>query len=159
MDAHALGAFIVPEDSKPARQISNMQYNVHPIEPCPNVIELDAMPIGISSPYTGPQKPPPVAKNSRSEVAEFSSVGPDGQIESSTRTPNELEMSGPPTPSVEDATTIVESWNNPPITKWRVLTTCLVYFCNGCNDSGELRGELSALEYPSRRKLRCRFVR
>ncbi|KAF1919531.1 major facilitator superfamily domain-containing protein [Ampelomyces quisqualis] len=51
------------------------------------------------------------------------------------RTPNELEMSRPPTPRHDDAVGLMRTWNNPPMTKWRILSCCLIYFANGMNDS------------------------
>jgi hypothetical protein len=52
------------------------------------------------------------------------------------RTPNELEMSRPPTPRQDDAVGLMRTWNSPPMTKWRILSCCLIYFANGMNDSG-----------------------
>lgn len=54
------------------------------------------------------------------------------------RTPNELEMSQPPTPRREEAVGLMRTWNSPPMTKWRILCCCLIYFANGMNDSGAL---------------------
>ncbi|KAH7394878.1 major facilitator superfamily domain-containing protein [Phaeosphaeria sp. MPI-PUGE-AT-0046c] len=51
------------------------------------------------------------------------------------RTPNEVEMSRPPTPLQDDAVGLMRTWNSPPMTKWRVLSCCLIYFANGMNDS------------------------
>jgi hypothetical protein len=50
--------------------------------------------------------------------------------------PNELEMSRPPSPKQDEATSLVQSWSNPPMNKWRVLSCCLIYFGNGLNSSG-----------------------
>ena len=55
------------------------------------------------------------------------------------KTPNELEMSRPATPNREDAVGTIRTWNAQPMTKWRILCCCLIYFSNGINDSGELR--------------------
>lgn len=52
------------------------------------------------------------------------------------KTPNELEMSRPPTPRRDDAVGLMRTWNSPPMTKWRILSCCLIYLCNGINDSG-----------------------
>jgi hypothetical protein len=52
------------------------------------------------------------------------------------KTPNELEMSRPPTPRRDDAVGLMRTWNSPPMTKWRILCCCLIYFANGMNDSG-----------------------
>ncbi|KAF1944385.1 MFS general substrate transporter [Clathrospora elynae] len=51
------------------------------------------------------------------------------------KTPNELEMSRPPTPHRDDAVGLIRTWNSPPMTKWRILCCCLIYFSNGINDS------------------------
>jgi fucose permease len=54
------------------------------------------------------------------------------------RTPNELEMSRPPTPRADDAIGTTRTWNGHPMTKWRILCCCLIYLSNGINDSGKL---------------------
>jgi len=53
------------------------------------------------------------------------------------KTPNELEMSRPPTPTRDDAVGLIRTWNSDPMTKWRILCCCSIYFSNGMNDSGE----------------------
>jgi hypothetical protein len=50
-----------------------------------------------------------------------------------TKTPNELEMSRPPSPS--QATEVMPSWGFPSMNKYRVLAVCSVYFGNGINDA------------------------
>ena len=55
------------------------------------------------------------------------------------KTPNELEMSCPPTPRQDEAVGLVQTWNNPPMNKWRILCCCLIYFGNGLNDAGILQ--------------------
>ena len=60
------------------------------------------------------------------------------------KTPNELEMSCPPTPRQDEAVGLVQTWNNPPMNKWRILCCCLIYFGNGLNDAGKL-GTLSGI--------------
>lgn len=52
------------------------------------------------------------------------------------KTPNELEMSRPPTPRLDGAVGLVQTWNNPPMNKWRILCCCMIYFGNGLNDAG-----------------------
>ncbi|KAF2241064.1 MFS general substrate transporter [Trematosphaeria pertusa] len=62
----------------------------------------------------------------------------NGPVESGAqtpKTPNELEMSRPPSPVGNDAVPIMQSWNNPPMNKWRILCCCLIYLGNGINDS------------------------
>ena len=54
----------------------------------------------------------------------------------SCQTPNELEMSRPPTPTRDEGFSLMRTWNGSPITQWRILCCCLIYFCNGINDSG-----------------------
>lgn len=51
------------------------------------------------------------------------------------KTPNELEMSRPATPTREDAVGRERMWNAEPMTKWRILCCCMIYFSNGINDS------------------------
>ncbi|KAH0297534.1 MFS general substrate transporter, partial [Aureobasidium melanogenum] len=50
-----------------------------------------------------------------------------------TRTPSELEMSRPPSPT--QAAEVVPSWSFPSMNKYRVLAACTVYFGNGLNDA------------------------
>jgi len=54
-----------------------------------------------------------------------------------TKTPNELEMSYPPTPRQDDAVGLVQRWNSPSMNKWRILCCCAIYFGNGLNDAGK----------------------
>lgn len=56
-------------------------------------------------------------------------------------TSNDLEMSVPAPARSEDATSLIQTWSNPPMNTWRVLSCCLIYFGNGLNDSGRM-------EYP-----------
>ena len=53
------------------------------------------------------------------------------------RTPNELEQSRPPSPGNgdADAVEVVQSWNNPSINRYRVLSACLMNFAGGLNDA------------------------
>lgn len=48
---------------------------------------------------------------------------------------HELEMSRPASPESHDAAEVVQTWTNPPINKWRVLSACLMNFGNGINDA------------------------
>jgi hypothetical protein len=54
-----------------------------------------------------------------------------------TKTPNELEMSRPPSPS--QATEVMPSWGFPSMNRYRVLAVCSVYFANGINDACKCR--------------------
>ncbi|KAF2180048.1 MFS general substrate transporter [Zopfia rhizophila CBS 207.26] len=66
---------------------------------------------------------------------------PSGEVPSGVQspimpmTPNELEMSRPPSPKRDEAVSLMQSWNDPPMNKWRVLCCCLIYFGNGFNDA------------------------
>jgi hypothetical protein len=51
--------------------------------------------------------------------------------------PNELEMSRPPSSRREEAVQMMQSWNNPRMNIWRIASCCLIYFGNGINDSGK----------------------
>ncbi|KAF2268829.1 MFS general substrate transporter [Lojkania enalia] len=51
------------------------------------------------------------------------------------KSPNELENSRLPSPRREEAVNMMQSWNNPPMNKWRILCCCFIYFGNGINDS------------------------
>ena len=50
-------------------------------------------------------------------------------------TPNELEMSRPPSPKNDDAADVVQTLSNPPMNKYRLLSACFMCFGNGINDS------------------------
>jgi hypothetical protein len=70
------------------------------------------------------------------------SDGPAAQASGKTptatiKTPNELEMSRPPSPS--QATEVMPSWGFPSMNKYRVLAVCSVYFANGINDACKCR--------------------
>ncbi|KAF2273501.1 MFS general substrate transporter [Westerdykella ornata] len=52
-----------------------------------------------------------------------------------SRSLHELEMSRPPSPTMEDTFSQMQTWNDPPVNKWRILSCCLIYFGNGLNDS------------------------
>ncbi|KAI5251098.1 MFS general substrate transporter [Aureobasidium subglaciale] len=49
------------------------------------------------------------------------------------KTPNELEISRPPSP--EQATEVVPSFGFPSKNRWRVLAVCVVYLANGLSDA------------------------
>lgn len=95
----------------------------------PTAIELDEHPWGKKHngpPSSEPQTPMEVQLPS----------GMQSPMEPTTpKTPNELEMSRPPSPRRDEAVGPVQSWHNPPMNKWRVLSCCLIYFGNGINDS------------------------
>ncbi|KAL6719234.1 hypothetical protein ACLMJK_003471 [Lecanora helva] len=53
------------------------------------------------------------------------------------RTPNDLEQSRPASPDYgdADAVDVVQSWSNPPINRYRLLSCCLMNFAGGLNDA------------------------
>ncbi|KAG9194467.1 hypothetical protein G6011_04502 [Alternaria panax] len=81
------------------------------------------------------------------ELMDFASRQPDNGRQASVseydmpkgiqtpKTPNELEMSRTATPHREEAVGRERLWNAEPMTKWRILCCCLIYFSNGINDS------------------------
>lgn len=115
MSSHSFGAF-VNHDSAPriTGPPAILNKDDHAKSSGPDAIELDEMTWG--SRYNGPGTP---LKPSGAQLPV---------------TPNELEMSRPPSPS-DDATIPVQSLNNPSINKWRFLSACLMCLGNGLNDS------------------------
>lgn len=92
----------------------------------PSIIELDSLAFGQR--YNGPEE----------AGAQTPNEEPSGI--QSPKTPNELEMSRPPSPLRNETVAIVQTWNNPPINKWRVTACSLEWFGNGMNDSGTRHG-------------------
>jgi hypothetical protein len=95
----------------------------------PSAIELDDIAFG--SQYNGPSSEPPSGVQT-----------PRGQQPKENRdviehvTPNELEMSRPPSPR-DDAVEVVQRWNEPRVNLWRFASCCGIYFVNGIFDSGK----------------------
>lgn len=83
--------------------------------PPPRALELDEITLGNS--YKGPSQP--------------STPG----VTQTPVTPNELEMSRPPTPQNEEAVEAVQTLYSPPMNKWRFVSACGMCFANGLNDS------------------------
>ncbi|KAL8812259.1 MAG: hypothetical protein Q9200_001157 [Gallowayella weberi] len=81
----------------------------------PDIHELDELTIG--NRYNGP------------------SGSPDPIGVQTPMTPNELEMSRPPSPKNDEAAEVVQTLTNPPMNKWRLLSACMMCFGNGLNDS------------------------
>ena len=57
---------------------------------------------------------------------------PYGVLQASM-TPNEIEMSQPPSPTNEEGAGVVQTLSNPPMNKYRLLSACLMCFGNGIN--------------------------
>jgi hypothetical protein len=96
------------------------QKNTSIVNEAPSNIELDNLAFGQR--YNGP---------STAQQASKGIVGTQ-----TPKTPNELEMSRPGSPTGNEAVPLMQTWNNPPMNKWRILCCCLIYFGNGMNDSG-----------------------
>lgn len=82
--------------------------------------------------------PPKKANDEPSRSGNYTPVQPTPLGAQTPKTPNELEMSRPSTPRRDEAAGLVRTWNGNPMTKWRILCCCLIYFANGMNDSGML---------------------
>ncbi|KAI4232656.1 MAG: hypothetical protein L6R40_007328 [Gallowayella cf. fulva] len=81
----------------------------------PDIHELDELTFG--NRYHGPPEPPT----------------PDGIH--TPITPNVLEMSRPPSPRNPEPVEVMQTLNNPPMNRWRLLSACMMCFGNGLNDS------------------------
>ncbi|KAL8702851.1 MAG: hypothetical protein Q9201_003992 [Fulgogasparrea decipioides] len=110
-----LNALFAIENSQvtdlPAAVKKDAQVRHHP----PSIYELDELTFG--NRYNGPSGPPT----------------PSGA--QTPITPNELEMSRPPSPRIEDAVEALQTLSNPPMNKWRLLSACTMCLGNGLNDS------------------------
>ncbi|TVY84286.1 Bypass of stop codon protein [Lachnellula suecica] len=132
MTSHAFGAFIDVESSSnsgeahatPIAPQKAVQKNYHSVPQGngPNPIELETLQWGKK--LNGPWG--------------FESGGtttPSGY--QTPRTPNDLEMSRPPspTPGEEDGVYAMQSFSNPPMNRFRMASVCLLNFGNGLSDS------------------------
>ncbi|KAF2789567.1 MFS general substrate transporter [Melanomma pulvis-pyrius CBS 109.77] len=91
----------------------------------PTPIELDEYTFGAR--YNGPPEP---GVQSGTEIPfEHESPMP--------KSPNELEMSRPPSPKRDAAVSAasLQTWKNPTMNIWRIASCCLIYLGNGINDS------------------------
>jgi hypothetical protein len=130
MSAGLHGFFDIQRSTSPAPPSSPTVTNPPPTHQktktharqAPSVIELDSITFGkqYNGPASGPQTP--------GAQTPMETVIP--------MTPNELEMSRPPSRKGDEAVGVVQSWNNPPMNKWRIASCCLIYFANGIFDSG-----------------------
>ncbi|KAF2459153.1 major facilitator superfamily domain-containing protein [Lineolata rhizophorae] len=128
MSSHALGVFVDIEAPPKGASAANNDYPAQPpvAVTAPSALELDDLQFG--SRYNGPQDfGPSPASSAKQGSLSATPVGAQ-----TPRTPNELEMSRP---QLNDVAYIAPSWSNPSMNKWRILSACLVYFCNGFNDS------------------------
>ncbi|KAI4172887.1 MAG: hypothetical protein LQ343_003295 [Gyalolechia ehrenbergii] len=92
----SLGTLFTVESGPPPAAVRKDAQNRHPP---PSALELDEITLGNG--YTGPS-PPPTPGGAQTPI-----------------TPNELEMSRPPTPRTGDAVEALQTLYNPPMNKWR----------------------------------------
>lgn len=116
MASPAFGAFIELDNTSRITDPPAVVYkDTHAIAPTPSAYELVELNCG--SRYNGP----------------FVSEMPSGA--QTPITPNELEMSRPPSPKNDEAVDVVQTLSNPPMNRYRLLSACLMSFGNGLNDS------------------------
>ncbi|KAL2039950.1 hypothetical protein N7G274_007353 [Stereocaulon virgatum] len=115
MGSHSLGALIDIEESAHIRDPPPvLKKEPHGLPDLPTAYELDELRTATRS--QGPSIP----------------ATPGTQT---PRTPNDLEMSRPPSPEYIDIVEVLQTWTEPPINKWRVLSACMMNFGNGLNDA------------------------
>ena len=116
MAAHNFGAFINIHESSPiADPPAVLRKDSQATNPAPTASELEEL--TFSARYYEPSRP-------------LSPKGVHTPI-----TPNELEMSRPPSPMSEDVVDVVQTLSNPPMNRYRLLSACMMCFGNGLNDS------------------------
>jgi hypothetical protein len=119
MTSYVLGAFIDVESSKTSQE----RLPVAPQKALPRLYSVQE-PIelaDISTNHKGPTAPgntPPLGTHT-------------------LPTPSELEMSRPATPrqNEDDGVEAMQSFSNPPMNRFRMLSVCLLNFGNGLSDS------------------------
>ena len=131
MASHAFGAFIDVESSSSSthqdahtipivpQKVFERTYHSVPLPQGPNAIELDSLQWGAK--LNGPR-------------GESGHNTPSG---AQTPRATDLEMSRPTTPreDEQDGVETAQSFSNPPINRFRMLSVCLLNFGNGLNDS------------------------
>lgn len=126
MSSHAFSAYIDLEPSStneethtipiaPQKAFPRAYHSVHSI---PDPVELDNLQWGAK--LNGPPG--------------SGSVSPSGH--QTPHVPTDLEMSRPATPMNEqDGVDALQSFSNPPMNRFRMISVCLMNFGNGLNDS------------------------
>ena len=136
MSSHAFSAFINVEPSSssgeehavpiaPQKAVSRVYHSV-PQEHTPAPLELDNLQWGKK--LKGP------------DVTESGYPTPSGAQTPSgfqtPRSPNDLEMSRAPSPiNEEDGVDVTQSFSNPPMNRFRMVSVCLLNFGNGLGDA------------------------
>jgi len=136
MSSHALGAFIIDVESSsssgeahtipvaPQKAVSRVYHSV-PQTQGPDALELDNLQWGKK--LNGPR--PTETPNGTGTTTPTGAQTP--------RTPNDLEMSRPPSPThnEEDGVDAMQSFSSPPMNRFRMTSVCLMNFVNGLSDS------------------------
>jgi len=114
MTSYSFGALIdIDESLRITDPPAVLRKDPHGLPDLPTAYELDEM--------------------NRASRSVGTSIPPTPSGTQTPRTPNELEQSRPPSPNYDDADAvdIVQSWKNPPINRYRLLSACLMNFGNG----------------------------
>lgn len=133
MSSHAFGAYIdvklssdnngegpsLPVAPIAPQKAKSRVYHSVPQEHGPAPLELDNLQWGKK--LNGPR------------VTESGKTTPTGF--QTPRTPNDLEMSRPPSPTENEGVDAMQSFSNPPMNRYRMLSVCLMNFGNGLSDS------------------------
>ncbi|KAI9725246.1 MAG: hypothetical protein M1828_003427 [Chrysothrix sp. TS-e1954] len=104
------------------------------VSPAQSSLELDSLRIAKIFEKDVLQRPTPARVPSTLSKAPLSSAPANNGGEVNA-TPNELEMSRPPSPTALEMSELKQSWKRPQMNRWRVLTACLINFAGGCSDS------------------------
>lgn len=111
----AFGAFVNIDDKSISSPPMVLQKQSHALPDLPTAFELDEL--------------------SRVTRDNASSVPTTPVGTQTPRSLHDLEMSRPLSPEYHDAAEVIQTWTNPPINKWRLLSACLMNFGNGLNDA------------------------
>jgi hypothetical protein len=106
--------------SAPRKALAKNYHSI-PLPRAPDALELDNIQWGAR--LDGPSREP------------RSATTPSGA--QTPRLPHDLEMSRPASPILtgQDVVEAMQSFSNPPINRFRMLSVCLLNFCNGLSDS------------------------
>ena len=115
MDSHTFASFIDVDSGSPVSEPPPVIRKGPPPPSEPTSYELDELNWGDR--LNGPSIPPT----------------PSGA--QTPKTPNELEISRPPSPTTDEAADVVQTLSSPPMNKWRLLSCCCMCFANGFQDS------------------------
>ncbi|KAL8731644.1 MAG: hypothetical protein Q9166_003332 [cf. Caloplaca sp. 2 TL-2023] len=111
----SFNAFVAIESIPQVADLPAVVKDAHVRHTAPDIHELDELTFGDR--YNGPSELPT----------------PNGA--ETPITPNELEMSRPPSPRTEEVVEAMQTLTSPSMNKWRLLSACMMCFGNGLNDS------------------------